>query len=192
MRPSPSGATTLDPSERSGGSAGVAVLALRTALLEVRSFLAQLSDADYSARPPGPFDSSVGGHVRHCLDHVSAFLRGLPIGIIDYDSRERGGPVETIRGAALAALDDLDRELGAGAGLPLQHDLDVVALASERGPSIRTRSSVGRELAFLLSHTIHHNAMLANIAHSLGAALPPRFGYAPATLAHLDAQPCAQ
>jgi uncharacterized damage-inducible protein DinB len=43
-------------------------------------------------------------------------------------------------------------------------------------------SSVARELAFVISHTIHHNAQIALLAHRLGSRrLPPGFGVAPST-----------
>jgi hypothetical protein len=51
---------------------------------------------------------------------------------------------------------------------------------------------VGRELAFVLSHTVHHNALIAVMALTLGVSIPDRFGYAPSTIAHLEKVACAQ
>ena len=50
----------------------------------------------------------------------------------------------------------------------------------------------GRELGFVLSHTVHHNALIAVIAAAVGAAVPPGFGYAPATVAHHRSRACAR
>ena len=45
-----------------------------------------------------------------------------------------------------------------------------------------TRSTGRRELQFLLSHTIHHYALIAVICNHLGVPLDPAFGVAPSTL----------
>jgi hypothetical protein len=45
-------------------------------------------------------------------------------------------------------------------------------------------STVGRELAFVASHAIHHFAMLAPHGRALGIDLPADFGKAPSTVAH--------
>ena len=54
-----------------------------------------------------------------------------------------------------------------------------------------TASSIGRELGFLLSHTIHHCALIAVMMRLRGLATPPGFGVAPATMRHRDAHPVA-
>ncbi|MEM7623450.1 MAG: hypothetical protein AAF235_09640, partial [Planctomycetota bacterium] len=72
------------------------------------------------------------------------------------------------------------------------HGYDVAG-----GTSLSTTpSSLGREAAFVLSHTVHHCAMIAVMARSLRIAVPERFGYAPSTVAHLggkgESKPCAR
>jgi hypothetical protein len=49
------------------------------------------------------------------------------------------------------------------------------------GAMILTRSSVCRELAFVISHTIHHNAIVGQILQSHGVAVDSRYGVAPST-----------
>ena len=49
-------------------------------------------------------------------------------------------------------------------------------------------STVGRELAYVLSHTIHHNAIIGSMVKALGGVLPERFGYAPSTVRHAHLQ----
>ena len=43
-------------------------------------------------------------------------------------------------------------------------------------------STVRRELQFLLSHSIHHYALIATICHANGFPVPEGFGVAPSTL----------
>ncbi len=45
-------------------------------------------------------------------------------------------------------------------------------------------SSLARELRFLASHTVHHQAMIATILRSRGFAVPDDFGIARSTLLH--------
>ncbi|NIP97468.1 MAG: hypothetical protein GWO24_30170, partial [Akkermansiaceae bacterium] len=43
---------------------------------------------------------------------------------------------------------------------------------------------LGRELQFLVSHTVHHFAMIGGICRALGVALEDDFGVAPSTIRH--------
>ena len=52
-------------------------------------------------------------------------------------------------------------------------------------------SSVVRELEFLLSHTVHHYALIGVICQLGGHKLPKDFGMAPSTLRYLQAQAVA-
>ena len=50
---------------------------------------------------PGRTTGGIGGHVRHCLDHVSALLASTRTGLCAYDRRQRGTDVETWRALLL-------------------------------------------------------------------------------------------
>jgi uncharacterized damage-inducible protein DinB len=56
-----------------------------------------------------------------------------------------------------------------------------------RGARLSAPSSVGRELAFVVSHTIHHLAVIAFLLRDLSIEVPSRFGYAPTTPAFAEA-----
>ena len=43
------------------------------------------------------------------------------------------------------------------------------------------QTSLGRELAFVVQHTIHHAALIAVLLDILGVRVPADFGYAPST-----------
>ena len=64
------------------------------------------------------FGGSIGGHVRHCLDHVAALLDGLDGGVVDYEARERGTAAEGDPAAAawVAELDARLAAMGGGGG----------------------------------------------------------------------------
>ena len=126
---------------------------------------------------------TVGSHFRHCLDFYVSFLRGLETGNVDYDSRDRTPQWETSPERALGALarvvQDLEVLRAEDALRPLQVRGD--GPQDEEGWS---RSSVGRELQYLLSHTIHHYAIIGFILRAQGFEPGPDFGVAPSTLRH--------
>lgn len=160
-------------------------LADNAAMLEqgVR-LLGTLSDTDYVRRHEQCFNSSIGGHMRHAVEHYICFLDGLADGAVDYDSRKRDADVETRRAAAIDALADLAARVSAlelDEAAPLQVRLDT------GGASLWTASSVGRELQFLLSHTVHHYALITVLCKLHDLPTEPGFGVAPSTLRALAA-----
>ena len=58
--------------------------------------------------------------------------------------------------------------------------------------TVTLRSTIARELAFVLSHTIHHNATIRGMVIALGLSAPASLGYAPSTLAHMDMCRCVR
>jgi uncharacterized damage-inducible protein DinB len=159
---------------------------------ELAGVVAALDDQKYVRKPVGVVPGSVGGHVRHCLDHVRALLLAAETGHLDYDRRERGTPVESSRPAALEAAAECAARLRRLAPGVLDRTLRVDVLLTADGLPHVFRSSVGRELAYVLSHTIHHNAILGAMVKTLGGELPERFGYAPSTIAHTKSAACAR
>ncbi len=167
-------------------SCAPAIGALQDVLSQLEALLNRLPDRDYCAAPVGVFSSSIGGHLRHCLDHVGALLGAVDSGFLDYDQRERGTPVETDRSAAIERLMHLKRAIQRIAELPLTQELESRLVITGDGQAVHVRSTFGREAVFVLSHTIHHNALISALLKSLGHTVPERFGYAPATLAYLS------
>jgi uncharacterized damage-inducible protein DinB len=163
-----------------------AVLPTVAVLRQLAAVIRAMTDEQYIRKPVGVVASNVGGHVRHCLDHVEALLAGVEWGQVDYESRRRGTDVETSRAAALDVIERQERQLLAFPARSEQRPLRLVALVSSSLPSTEMQTTVGRELAFVLSHTIHHNALIAVMAQTLGVPIPDRFGYAPGTIAHLE------
>lgn len=165
-------------------------------LAQLRVVVAGLDDERFRRTPSGAVNGSIGAHVRHCLDHVRALCDGGPVGRIDYDARRRGTLVESDRTAALAALaaaESLLREVAVDQATPVE----VVALVTPTASPRSYGSTFGREALFVLSHTIHHQALIA-AALPPAAGLPSRgFGLAPATAAHAaqreqGGDPCAR
>jgi hypothetical protein len=151
-------------------------------LRQGEALLELLSDSDYAEGLAGA--ASVGAQYRHVLEHYQAFLLGLGSGRIDYDARAREARLERSREAALAVtrecLAGLEALRGA-AERPLEVQMET-AIAG--GPPDWRASSAGRELQFLLSHTLHHYALIRLLLPAVTLRLGADFGVAPSTLSH--------
>jgi len=155
-------------------------------LRHTRAFIADLSDDQLYTAVHGAWQGgAIGGHVRHCWDHVAALVEGITTGVVDYDCRERGTAVERERSAALIQIDGLLARLEGLRDAALDRRLEVRAMLAPDEAAHAMPSTVGREVAFVLSHTIHHQAIMAITAAELGHAVPDGFGYAPSTTAYL-------
>ncbi|MBL8880658.1 MAG: DinB family protein [Phycisphaerales bacterium] len=182
---------SIEQISRRGQTCTLLIQAIRSVLAQLREALELVSDAQYTTRPVGNFDSSIGGHVRHCLDHIASICSAQSADTLDYDLRERGTAVECDRSCALREIDRLSRALEHWNDENADRGIRLAVTLSGDGARAMVDSTLGRELAFVHSHTIHHNATIASMARTLGAALPDRFGYAPATLAYLRQNACA-
>jgi hypothetical protein len=130
---------------------------------------------------------TVGKHLRHCLDLYDCFLGGLPDGEIDYTLRERDPEAEIRIESGLRRLRKTIRRME---GLNARADRILLVKgegAFEEGPDAGfSLSSVGRELDFILSHTIHHFALIGVLLRSGGAEIPSDLETAPSTRRHRE------
>lgn len=127
-------------------------------------------------------------HVRHIIEYYRAFLRRPDDGgrLVDYDARPRDLSIEATRAAALAALEDLIVMLAA---FPRENLAAPIATRdTERGSvcDYLGTSTCGRELLFLLSHTVHHLSIVALMLRVQGLDVPQTLGVAPSTLAYQE------
>jgi uncharacterized damage-inducible protein DinB len=171
-----------------GAGAGVpdcaALLALADLLMDTARVVAQLGPEEYTDSDVPGISGSIGGHVRHCLDHVRALELGIERGLVDYDARRPDITIETEREAAAHSLMAAAARLRSVPAESLGRSVIVRTLIAIDGPVVEASSSVARELAFVVSHTIHHNAQIALLANRVGSSrLPRRFGVAPSTAA---------
>lgn len=141
--------------------------------------LAVLGPDRYANRLPVAYNASIGGHLRHIIDHYESFLAGLESGDLDYENRARRPEIETDAELAARILGSIADRLNA-----LGEEADLLALAYrvETSPCRRSPSSVLRELEFLLSHTVHHYALVAVMCRLQDHEPEKSFGIAPSTL----------
>lgn len=152
--------------------------------------LGRLHDDVYARTVSPYFTSGVGKHLRHNVDHYEMFLAGVAGARIDYDGRQRDARFETDRQYAMEKI----RGVMAGLEKLTAHNAEQSLLvkmndAVEKAEAAKwSRSTLARELQFLLSHTIHHYALVAIILKIQGIDCHPDFGVAPSTLQYQRSQ----
>ncbi|MTI13728.1 DinB family protein [Sansalvadorimonas verongulae] len=158
-----------------------AVSANCDSLLEIKSQLSGLSSSLYT-RKPQYTGGSIGVHVRHIIEHYHMLFDGLPGGMICYDNRVRNSLLEQSSAAVLSALAGIVSRLQALIG-EKNHSLTLKAVVSGcSDEQLSTQTTLVRELMFIHSHTLHHQAIIAMILKAESVDISDNFGVAPATL----------
>lgn len=156
------------------------------ALEQGHDLVAALSDDTYRHAPTVIKASSIGAHYRHHLEHVQLLIKGFGSEIVDYDCRERDARIEQDRDVALARTKELIEALSTLTEQDLDGSLTIAHRTCVEDQGRCAPSTLRRELLFLLSHAIHHYALIKIIAESLGSKVPQQFGVMPSTLVHLN------
>ncbi len=151
---------------------------------ELGHLVARLSDEQFTRRDAGGVRGSIGGHLRHVLDHIATLVGAADSADICYDHRARGTAVESSRAAAAERIATLATGLARIASRSAHAPLRLSARLTPDGAMENMPTSLAREIAFVQSHTIHHNALIAALARVQGVELDDDFGFAPATLAY--------
>jgi hypothetical protein len=142
-----------------------------------------ISSQDYVATSQG--SSSVGAHVRHILDRFQCCFGGLHDGCIDYDARKRDQAIENSLDAASFALSTVSKRIqDLDIANCLGDTVSVFESVHQERPPIAIPSSVGRELMGLVTHSIHHLAIIALTVKAFGYQLHGDFGKAPSTIVY--------
>ena len=145
------------------------------------ALLSALGPDSYTQRVPIAYNASIGGHIRHIIDHYQSFLAGLETQRLDYEKRPRDAAIEQDPALAQRTLGDIAEHL---ANVGKRSASPTLAYCAETAAGGCAPTSVVRELEFLLSHTIHHYALVAIMCRLLGHETEPGFGVAPSTLRH--------
>jgi len=156
-------------------------------LEQVAELLARTPDSAYGLGTPEA--KPVGPHFRHVLEHYSCFVSGLPTNRIDYDARAREEKLETSREIAQLRARGLAEALAPLREEKLETPVEIRLECGLGGEDQQwSRSTLRRELQFLLSHTIHHFALIGLLLTRHGVDPGEDFGVAPSTLKHWRSQ----
>ena len=144
-----------------------------------------LDNEAYARNDHDLFENGVGRHFRHILDHYCGLLDAVD-GRIDYDSRRRDSNIESDKASAISIARNTIDGLQALAGSEPDAALYICTRKNQSNPltCTWTKSTLIRELMFLISHTVHHYAIIALLLRIQGFSTPRVFGIAPSTLAY--------
>jgi uncharacterized damage-inducible protein DinB len=148
---------------------------------ELSTVLMHVQPDRYATREFSRTSGSVGEHIRHCLDHIAALVASEPHTTLSYDLRQHGTAVESDPGAALREIMRLKASVARWPAQSLDQPIRVKSLLSASGTSVTGESTLGRELGFVISHTIHHQATIALLLERQGVSVPDRFGHSPSS-----------
>lgn len=155
-------------------------------LEEIRQVMNKVDSTDYSRPLEILSGASIGQHIRHILELYSCFLKGLERDEVDYDTRARNAVLETSNSEAVAYLDEILLDLNA---ITQNRVITLKGnFSCSKGQQINIISSVYRELAYNLEHSIHHQSLIriGLKVMGLGHLIADSFGVAPATLRYRE------
>lgn len=128
---------------------------------------------------------SIGAHVRHILDRFHCFFSGLQAACVDYDARKRDREIEHNLEAATFALAIVARRVEQLS--QMQFSAEIIQIKESvhpSNPAVEISSTVEREMMDLITHSIHHLAIISLIAKSFGYQMGTDFGKAPSTIVY--------
>jgi len=154
-------------------------------LREIESVLKNMGELNYKTSIKLLSGGTIGQHVRHILEFYLSLVNGTKVGKINYDKRERNLLLESDIKFGIFTIEKICSNLyhiKQDKGIDLEGNY-----STEENEPIIIKSSLNRELAYCLEHSIHHQALIkiALIELNLQGLINPNFGVAPATIRHL-------
>ena len=159
-------------------------------LQQIRTLITSFQEEQYQYKSQLLSDTSIGQHVRHILEFYLCLLNGVSRGLVNYDDRNRDLELEQNPSFALAFIDKLCIDIQA---LNPDQELQLAGNFSSEVKTINAiKTSINRELAYCLEHSIHHQALIkiGLIEQKMDHLINDSFGIAPATIRYR--QECAQ
>jgi uncharacterized damage-inducible protein DinB len=127
-------------------------------LLQLRSLLNSLDETEYTRQHEILSGGTIGQHMRHILEFYLLLVAGSFTGTISYDRRERNPKIEI---SLSFAVDTINLLIPAMSLLKENDPVGLEADYTTDGSSVNiVISSVGRELAYCIEHSIHHQALI--------------------------------
>jgi len=130
----------------------------QTILNQIIDLTNQLSEAEYSAELDLLNGNSIGKHVRHVIEFFEILVSGSANGLINYDKRVHEPLYETDTKAAMEKIQFLLKGVDA---ISSNEELILeVSYSDTDEDAVKIKSSIERELAYNIEHSIHHLAII--------------------------------
>ncbi|EMY77171.1 hypothetical protein LEP1GSC060_2078 [Leptospira weilii serovar Ranarum str. ICFT] len=149
---------------------------------QLADLLSAVEEKEYSKNITQVTGSSIGKHVRHCIEVLENLTVGLETANVSYDRRKRN-PLYEI--SPLAARDKIFELLGKLEPIDEDKMIELVYLIDPvTGLEGKTITTLKREFLYVQDHTIHHMAIIKLYAECFlrSIFLPEEFGVALSTL----------
>jgi uncharacterized damage-inducible protein DinB len=160
-------------------------------LLQLKELLQVMKKEDFNRKTEILSGSSIGQHIRHILEFYLLLVSGSFSGTISYDKRQRDKRIEQDPQFAIETINRLIT------GVDTLDENQLVKFegdfTADGSADHFVHSSVGRELAYCIEHSIHHQAIIKAglIAMGLSTLTNENFGVAYSTIRYRKDE-CAQ
>lgn len=151
-------------------------------LEEIKILLQQLPQYLYTKPKAILSEATIGQHFRHILEFYICLEKGAETGTVSYDERERNVLIETDVAYAAIGIEKLIHFLSS---LTNDGSLTMKANYSNTSEEVTIiQTSIYRELAYALDHTVHHLAIvkIALSEEKDKVKVDSNFGVAPSTI----------
>ena len=158
-------------------------------LQSIETVLESISDQQYTESMEILSGSTIGQHIRHIIEFYQAITQATSSKKVNYDARARDLNIELSSNNAIDAINICIQKLST-----INEDQAITMFgnyAQKDGEPTCIPSSVARELAYGMDHTIHHLAILKNGLLRQNIELSDNFGVAPSTIRYRN-ESCAQ
>lgn len=150
-------------------------------LNEIKKLLRRIPSELFAKEKDLLSGSTIGQHFRHIIEFYTCLEKGLITGTVSYDERERNALLENHIAYSVCIIDKIIVFLSwikGDCALSLKGNYNDIA----EEPAI-IQSSLFRELAYALDHTVHHLAIIKIALHEEKdiIELVDNFGVAPST-----------
>lgn len=159
-------------------------------LAEIKTLISSLEQEQYQYKSQLLSGSSIGQHIRHILEFYLSIIKGLNQGVVNYDDRDRDLNLENKPSFAISCIDRLSKDIQ---DLHPEQEIMLSGNFYAEGETLKAiKSSIERELAYCLEHSIHHQALIkiGLIEQKIDHLINEGFGVAASTIRHN--QQCAQ
>ena len=156
-------------------------------LEEINELTSALSSELYKKKFKYLSEATIGQHVRHILEFYIEFENGLTSKFINYDKRKRNLNLETNLSYCAKEIARIIEFINT---INKDEACAVAVNYSDASEDILLKSSIYRELAFLVEHTVHHMAIFKPALIIENLSISDTFGLAASTKKHRNT--CAQ
>lgn len=160
-------------------------------LLELKQLLVLLTNSQYTQPINSLSGGTIGQHFRHLLEFYKIISETKADEEFSYDNRNREQKIETDSSYTITVIEKLIADFGAFSSFG--NTTMKANFTQNEAESSSFQSTIERELAYCLEHSIHHQALIkvALIDQEIEHLVNDSFGVAYSTLRN-NVTSCAQ